>query len=458
MIDIPDPALTLGEQLDAQARMQIARAAHAFAWTAAFTVLAAHLTRLADVSDGRFDRVESAPGRPGPTARVIARAAWPSAQPGGERQPAGGMRPGVVTQPAAVTRPGPVTRPATVTQSAGELAPAASGRPAAWPEPQPQATDDEAPPRVPEAPVRPIPADVRRRIREVAGPGADLMRAHDDGQADAIARAHGADAVTFGHDVYFRQGRFAPDDRRGAALLAHEASHVSAHLSALLGRSTARRRPDGAAEEEEEEEEEEEAFAIGLEHRLLARPQAPAPPAQSPPMSASVAPAPFAPGRSGWEAQADPVAYTPALPVREPAAPPSASGSALPMREIPADPGASASVLPARGVTAYPAPSAAAPSVRAVTADSAAFVPARHNPVRYGPATHGLATHGPATRSLATHSPATHSPASAAPPMRAATDRDTGTGAASAPDLEALRQSLMTELMSRLRTEFERGG
>ena len=41
-------------------------------------------------------------------------------------------------------------------------------------------------------------------MREVAGPGADVMRVHADARADAIARAHAADAVTLGADVYFR--------------------------------------------------------------------------------------------------------------------------------------------------------------------------------------------------------------------------------------------------------------
>ena len=74
------------------------------------------------------------------------------------------------------------------------------------------------------------------------------MRVHDDARADAIARAHAADAVTLGADVYFRQGRLAPDDRRGEALLAHEASHVSASLGlpdAPRGRRPATR-PGGA--------------------------------------------------------------------------------------------------------------------------------------------------------------------------------------------------------------------
>jgi hypothetical protein len=36
----------------------------------------------------------------------------------------------------------------------------------------------------------------------------------------------GADAVTFGHDIYLRAGRFAPEQPEGLALLAHELTHV----------------------------------------------------------------------------------------------------------------------------------------------------------------------------------------------------------------------------------------
>ena len=304
MIDRPDPAPTLGERLDAQARVLIARAGHSFGWTGPFGVLAAHLARLADPADGRFDRIESAPGRPETAIRTIP--GWAPARTAAAEPPA--------------WRPTPI------------------------PQPQPRAGDDAAPMRGPEVPGRPIPADVRRRIREVAGPGADVMRVHDDGPADAIARAHAADAVGYGLDVYFRQGRLAPDDRRGAALLAHEASHVSARI----GRSQAGHSQADVAEE---------AVALGVEHYLLAGPRAAGPGPSAPP---------------GW-----------------------------------------------------PAP------------------PVPHGPV--APAASAPALSGPA-------------PAAAGPSMRAATDRDTGAEVTSAPDLEALRRSLVTELMSRLRTEFERGG
>ncbi|MFD8498399.1 DUF4157 domain-containing protein [Amycolatopsis sp. NPDC059657] len=79
-------------------------------------------------------------------------------------------------------------------------------------------------------PGRPVPADVRARLRKVSGPGADVLRVHADPAADAVAREHRADAVTTGADVYFREGRFQPDEPAGFGLLAHETTHVSTHL------------------------------------------------------------------------------------------------------------------------------------------------------------------------------------------------------------------------------------
>jgi Domain of unknown function (DUF4157) len=157
------------------------------------------------------------------------------------------------------------------------------------------------------------------------------MRVHGDARADAIARAHTADAVTLGADVYFRQGLLAPDDRRGEALLAHEASHVSASL----GLPDAPWAPPGGAGQE--------ALALARERAVLA-------------------------GGSD-----DPVPPRPAV----------QSG----------------------------------PVAQAAQA-------ARPQPAA----------------------------------MRAAADRDTGGEAAPGVDLEALRRSVVDDLMRRLKTEFERGG
>ncbi len=306
MIERPDPTPTLGERLDAEARALLARARHSFGWSGAYQDLTAHLAGLTAPPAGRFSRIEVVPG-----ARGIPSAAWPSDRSGPVTQSAPGPEP--VTRPAAAPPAG------SPSAAAGQLArtPGLPGPPAeAGPRPEPPAPSGRVPP------------DVRRRLREVAGPGADVMRVHGDARADAIARAHAADAVTLGADVYFRQGRLAPDDRRGEALLAHEASHVSASL----GPPDAPGAPPGDVGQE--------ALALARERAVLA-------------------------GSPG-----DPVPLRPAV--------------------------QSGPVAPA----AQPQPAA----------------------------------------------------------MRAAADRDTGGVAAPGVDLEALRRSVVDDLMRRLKTEFERGG
>jgi Domain of unknown function (DUF4157) len=348
MIERPDPTPTLGERLDAEARALLARARHSFSWSGAYQALAAHLAGLTAPPAGRFSRIEVVPGPRGiPSA---APAAWsgPPAWPTTQASPAAEAGPvawpsdgsGPVTQPTAdgsgpVTQPaadgsGPVTQPAADGSGPVTRPAAAAGQPARTPGfrgPPAEAGTRPEPP----APPRRVPPDVRRRLREVAGPGADVMRVHGDARADAIARAHAADAVTLGADVYFRQGRLATDDRRGEALLAHEASHVSA----LLGLADAPGTTPGDIGQE--------ALALARERAVLA-------------------------GGPG-----DPVPLRPAV----------QSG----------------------------------PVVQAAQA-------ARAQPTGMG----------------------------------AAADRDTGGEAAPGVDLEALRRSVVDDLMRRLKTEFERGG
>lgn len=73
----------------------------------------------------------------------------------------------------------------------------------------------------------------------VAGPmgdalGADLrgVRVHADSEADEISRSVQAHAFTYGQDVYFTRGAYAPDSVGGQKLLAHELAHVAQGQSA----------------------------------------------------------------------------------------------------------------------------------------------------------------------------------------------------------------------------------
>ncbi|HYQ63039.1 DUF4157 domain-containing protein [Actinophytocola sp.] len=96
----------------------------------------------------------------------------------------------------------------------------------AWPV---QADDRTGAPAAPAVPAgRALPVDVVTRLSRVVGPGVESMRVHDDDAADELARAHRADAVTVGTDVFFQHGRLNPAEPRGFGLLVHEATHVVA--------------------------------------------------------------------------------------------------------------------------------------------------------------------------------------------------------------------------------------
>lgn len=108
-----------------------------------------------------------------------------------------------------------------------------------------------------------LPSDVRQRLVEVVGPGVEAMRVHTDAQADAMARAHRADAVTVGRHVFFHADRFQPHQDRGFALLAHEAAHVRQAMQP----NAAWRRATQAGRQVEEEQ------ALALERDALHNPR-----------------------------------------------------------------------------------------------------------------------------------------------------------------------------------------
>ncbi|MFD3401561.1 DUF4157 domain-containing protein [Kribbella sp. NPDC058693] len=175
------PRPTLGRQLDAQARARIAGYVPGLAWARPFAVLARRVEQLAELSGERFERVEQRPH-----TDIAARDRWSSV--------------GATQQPA-----GRVARPVERAPEYGEG-------------------------RQEESEVREVPSSVRSRLRGLVGPAADAMEVHVGPDADAVARAADADAVTIGRDVHVRQDRYAPQREDGIALLTHEATHVAALL------------------------------------------------------------------------------------------------------------------------------------------------------------------------------------------------------------------------------------
>ncbi|WP_410791025.1 DUF4157 domain-containing protein [Kribbella sp. C-35] len=177
----PSPWPTLGRQLDAEARAWIAGYVPGLAWARSFAVLVRRVEKLAEMSGERFERVEQHPH-----TDIAARDLRSSG--------------GAMQQPAGL-----VARPLERFEEYGEG-------------------------RHQESEVREVPSSVRSRLRGLAGPAAEAMQVHVGRDADSIARAADADAVTVGRDVHVRQDRYAPQREDGVALLAHEATHVAALL------------------------------------------------------------------------------------------------------------------------------------------------------------------------------------------------------------------------------------
>lgn len=72
----------------------------------------------------------------------------------------------------------------------------------------------------------PLEATIRPRLERALGGDLGEVRIHTGAQADLVAAAVGADAVTAGSDIYFRAGRYDPACMDGLRLLGHEAAHT----------------------------------------------------------------------------------------------------------------------------------------------------------------------------------------------------------------------------------------
>ncbi|MEO7260997.1 MAG: DUF4157 domain-containing protein, partial [Jatrophihabitantaceae bacterium] len=71
-----------------------------------------------------------------------------------------------------------------------------------------------------------LPPDLRAQLERAVGQDLSAVRIHADADADALAAAVGADAVTAGVDIFFRAGSFRPDQPHGRRLIGHEIGHV----------------------------------------------------------------------------------------------------------------------------------------------------------------------------------------------------------------------------------------
>jgi hypothetical protein len=73
---------------------------------------------------------------------------------------------------------------------------------------------------------QPLTPGMATEIGQQLGPAASAARIHTDGEADHLARSVQSVAFSYGSDVYFTQGSYAPHSPAGQRLLAHELSHV----------------------------------------------------------------------------------------------------------------------------------------------------------------------------------------------------------------------------------------
>jgi len=69
-------------------------------------------------------------------------------------------------------------------------------------------------------------ASIRKPMEQAFGSDFSGVRVHTNTQSDQLSHSLQAKAFTTGKDIFFRQGAYAPQNRSGQELLAHELTHV----------------------------------------------------------------------------------------------------------------------------------------------------------------------------------------------------------------------------------------
>ncbi len=97
---------------------------------------------------------------------------------------------------------------------------------------------------------RGVPSDVAAKLNYVNG-SIDQARLHTGPAANDVARAHDANAITVGRDIYFAAGAYSPETSEGQGRLAHELTHVDQFMRGdLAGRGPGVVPPGDALERE----------------------------------------------------------------------------------------------------------------------------------------------------------------------------------------------------------------
>jgi hypothetical protein len=80
-----------------------------------------------------------------------------------------------------------------------------------------------------------LPGSTKSQMGSAFESGFDDVRIHTDNEAAAKSEELGAQAFTYGQDIYFNKGKFRPGTPEGDALLAHELAHTLQQKDALKG-------------------------------------------------------------------------------------------------------------------------------------------------------------------------------------------------------------------------------
>jgi hypothetical protein len=118
----------------------------------------------------------------------------------------------------------------------------------------------------------PLGAEVRRKMESKLGADLSGVRIHDGGGSATAAKDLGARAFAVGNDLHFGSGQFAPGNREGDRLLAHELTHVVQGQRSGIQRKA----EEGAEEEGEEIQRKADGGEDEGEHHKVSQPHEPA--------------------------------------------------------------------------------------------------------------------------------------------------------------------------------------
>jgi hypothetical protein len=99
---------------------------------------------------------------------------------------------------------------------------------------------------------RPLEPALRRDMEERFGYDFSRVQIHADGEAASSARGMQARAYTFGRDIVFGSGKYAPATIEGKRLLAHELAHVVQQNSGIAGSPVIQMDGDPSAQESDQ--------------------------------------------------------------------------------------------------------------------------------------------------------------------------------------------------------------